>query len=298
MTDEAFSVVDASGCKLCEQLMVDGLQMPTFGKPPGIAAAIIRNIPDIKVCEDDVMLCTFPKSGTNWGYEIMTMLLNGKAEISPTMKLSKMLEVIPESELEKLPSPRILNTHVPLKWLPKQLKEKKTKIVLIVRNPKDVVVSYYYHACGLKMFNYDGKFGDFLKLFLEEKLPYGSWFDYILEFEKAIVGNPDMIHLIYFEDMKENGLEEIKNLAKFLDVKADDELIAAINEKCSFKSLAASKPPPPKDRTKNNFTLFRKGEIGDWKNYFTVAESEAFDKIFQDKMKSTNLRFKYEPSKN
>ena len=36
------------------------------------------------------------------------------------------------------------------------------------------------------------------------------------------------------------------------------------------------------------------GEIGDWKNWFTVAESEAFDKLIQDKLPPSEQTFVYE----
>lgn len=97
------------------------------------------------------------------------MLLKGKAEITTDLKLFRMLEVVPESEIEKLPSPRVLNTHVPIGWLPKEVKEKTIKTVVLVRNPKDTAVSSYYHTAGAKMFDYDGKFSDYLKVFLEGK---------------------------------------------------------------------------------------------------------------------------------
>lgn len=44
------------------------------------------------------------------------------------------------------------------------LTEKKTKIVLSLRNPKDVFVSFYHHHKGLKFFEYDGKFEDYLPI--------------------------------------------------------------------------------------------------------------------------------------
>lgn len=97
------------------------------------------------------------------------MLLKGKAEITTDLKLFRMLEVVPESEIEKLPSPRVLNTHVPIGWLPKEVKEKTIKTVVLVRNPKDTAVSSYYHTAGAKMFDYDGKFSDYLKVFLKGK---------------------------------------------------------------------------------------------------------------------------------
>ena len=49
-------------------------------------------------------------------------------------------------------------------------------------------------------------------------------------------------------------------MAKFLGVDADEELVSEIYEKCSFKSLAAGKADIPRDRVKNNFSFFRKGE--------------------------------------
>lgn len=41
--------------------------------------------------------------------------------------------------------------------------------------------------------------------------------------------------------------------------------------------------------------FMRKGEIGDWKNYFTFAQNDFFDALFADKAKDTGLTFLYEP---
>jgi len=37
----------------------------------------------------------------------------------------------------------------------------------------------------------------------------------------------------------------------------------------------------------------RKGEVGDWRNYFTVAQSEAFDELYQSRLASTGLEFEF-----
>ena len=44
---------------------------------------------------------------------------------------------------------------------------------------------------------------------------------------------------------------------------------------------------------KNHFVLFS-GIIGDWKNHFTVALNEQFDKIYADEMKNSKLPIQFE----
>ena len=60
---EVFDVRDASGVVLQNQMRVDGLQVSTFRKPPGVTASIVRNIKHLNLRDDDVILCTPPKSG-------------------------------------------------------------------------------------------------------------------------------------------------------------------------------------------------------------------------------------------
>ena len=49
------------------------------------------------------------------------------------------------------------------------ISEKKTKIVVALRNPKDMVVSFYHHHKGISIHDYNGKFPDYLQLFVEGK---------------------------------------------------------------------------------------------------------------------------------
>ena len=59
----------------------------------------------------------------------------------------------------------------------------------------------------------------------------------------------------------QNPIEEVERLSKFLDVKADKDLIEDIAEKCSFSSMKKEKDPmEDKDQWKGGQPgMYRKG---------------------------------------
>merc|ERR1711860_82973 len=129
-----------------------------------------------------------------------------------------MLDCNFRGEVDVQISPRVLSTHVHIRYLPHDLKRKQIKTVLIVRNPKDTAVSYYNHVRGMKVYNYRGEWKDWLQPYLDGKFEYGRYTDYLLEWERAIksesIGFP--LHIVYYEDLKQNFLHELDKLVTFL----------------------------------------------------------------------------------
>ena len=92
----------------------------------------------------------FNPIGTHWTWEIINMLLQGSPEYHRDSKTSFMLEAIPDLKaLGAVPSPSVLNTHLPYRWLPRKHVENGGKIVHVIRNPKDVCVSMYHFLKGI-----------------------------------------------------------------------------------------------------------------------------------------------------
>ncbi len=102
-------------------------------------------------------------------YEIVYMLLNNKAETIPMFKGRQTLEIVPPGNLDDVPSPRFLNTHMQFSDAPQQLPDKKCKIIFNLRDPKDVAVSLFNMYRDAPFFEYTGNFEDFLYLFLDGK---------------------------------------------------------------------------------------------------------------------------------
>lgn len=285
-------------------VIFDGMGLPPFPALVQDAKKRFEEIRNLEYRQDDIILAIYPKSGTHWVWEIVCMLLKQKAEYSKDPKELFFLEAMPDlSMVDSMASPRALNTHVPYRWLPKQHIENGGKIVHVVRNPKDVCVSMYHH---MKSSEEIGEIGD-LKTFYETifmnpnaKLMDG-WFKYEKDFEQAEKNDTKgAIFTVHYESLKKNPIAETKRLAEFLNINLTDEDIADIADKCSFKKLKQANEDV-KDLSflgeigdKIKAFMYRKGEIGDWKNHFTVAMNEHFDAVYKEEMKDSNIQIQFE----
>ncbi|PVD31594.1 hypothetical protein C0Q70_07009 [Pomacea canaliculata] len=199
------------------QQVPDGDGAPiTLGRLYGVWTAPWTSLPEqisraqrFTFDDRDVILVGYAKSGTHWLWEILHMLLRNKAEHCQTPKERLMLSFSTQEYFDMMATPRVFNTHAPFIALPIAIKSgrNKCKMVYILRNPKDLAVSYYHHLKAAKEFEYDGSFRGFLQLFIEGKVPGGSWFDFVLEWEQTLRNNPHLpILTVHYEDLKEVGV--------------------------------------------------------------------------------------------
>ncbi|XP_069114457.1 sulfotransferase 1A1-like [Argopecten irradians] len=257
----------------------------------------VKKIREMKCRDDDIFICAYTRSGTHWVWEITNMLTTGKHEYLTLPKEAAMLEFNYPEELDFIPSRRALNTHLPLKMLPKQVKDKKLKIIFVQRNPKDVMVSAFHFFQKAQMSPFEGTFEEFFTLFTK----YGimvSWFDYTLEAAAAVQGTELDIHVIYYEELKKDPVRAIKSLSEFLGTDRDDIFVRTVADSCSFNKMKQASGNV-KEMEKFMFEIdlmrahYRKGEIGDWKNMMTVAQSEQFDELFAEKMEGCSFKFDF-----
>ncbi|CAC5371700.1 SULT1 [Mytilus coruscus] len=258
------------------------------------AEKALQDILQIQSRESDFMICTYPKSGTHWIYEISNMLLRNKTELDTQNKVSTMIEFIPDlTVLDKLQSPRLLNTHCSFKYLPKKHIENGCKIIHMIRNPKDVCVSFYHHLKKQPNIDFKGSWHDFFEIWMSEKCLYGSWYSYEKEMEKAEKLYPGMIFTCYYEKMKKDTKREMKRLSDFLGIQCTESTLENIADATSFQNMQQHKLDSSKELDGKGF-IYRKGEIGDWKNHFTVAQNERFDEQYTERFKDSTYTHNFE----
>ncbi|CAI9583760.1 unnamed protein product [Staurois parvus] len=110
--------------------------------------ATFQAMEKLEARQDDVLIVTYPKCGTNWTIQILHEMLFEMHNKEPTL-VQAMLEFGNPEKFEYMnqqPSPRVISSHLTCKNIPKTFFEKKTKMLLILRNPKDTAVSYYHFS--------------------------------------------------------------------------------------------------------------------------------------------------------
>ncbi|CAJ0564813.1 unnamed protein product, partial [Mesorhabditis spiculigera] len=264
------------------QRKIDGFDFEPI-QPDGFGFDVedFRNAKHLSVRDDDVLVLTYPKSGTTWIQNIVYQILHGKtAEIQ--YMASPMLEFFGPEYVEGLESPRIIKSHLRPEMLPNL---SDAKVIFAARNPKDLCVSYYHHFKNMKAYECkDMEFDDFFEFFMDGTTSYGDYFEYLKRFF-PLLSNANWYTVLY-EDLLAEPRKHIEAMAKHLGVELNSTRLDEILKATSFNEMktAANKFFPDevfrnneKDPDSPVNTHFRQGKSGDWRNWLTKSQSERMD---------------------
>uniref|UniRef100_A0A8C4SAM2 Sulfotransferase n=1 Tax=Erpetoichthys calabaricus TaxID=27687 RepID=A0A8C4SAM2_ERPCA len=256
----------------------------------------IQSLEDFEIRDSDVFLVTYPKSGTVWTQQIVTLIF----EDDCTEDYQKNIERMPWIEFPmdgydfvNRPSPRLYASHLPYHLVPKALKEKKAKVIYVFRNPKDTMVSYFHFSKMMNDLETMPSITELIERYLNGKVLGGSWFDHV----KGWYDHKDQVNALFlsYEEISKDLRSAVLKISKFVGKQLDDATIDKIVEKSTFKNMRNDPkanyefmPDHVADKKKGRF--MRKGTVGDWKHTLTVAQNEYFDEVFQAKMKGVPLK--------
>ncbi|RWS02980.1 estrogen sulfotransferase-like protein [Dinothrombium tinctorium] len=253
----------------------------------------LHQITSFEFRETDVVLCSFPKTGTTWLQEIVYLIATDlnyeQAKCKNISDRFPYLEFpVPGINWLKLQKgDRFIKTHLPLHFLENAMKS-NAKIVAILRNPKDVLVSFYYFARMNNIIDYKGDFNSFFDKFISDKVPYGPIWKHYSDFllhharEKA---HSNRILIIYYEDLQTNFEREVDKICQFFDKpKLSDDEMRNLKKHCSFESMSLNPSVNYEHwdaigvRKKGETLFMRKGIVGDWKAHFSDEQNKIFNK--------------------
>lgn len=182
---------------------------------------------------DDVFVVTYPKSGTTWAQMILYQLTS-----DGDMGFPHIGRVVPHVEefaqtghlhWEALPSPRIFKSHLSFEKIYKG----RGKYVYVMRDGRDVAVSYYRHYQSYQRF--DGSFEAFFEKFLKGDVEYGSWFEHVASWLAA----KDALDVLYlrYEDLMDDLEGSLRRIIAHCGLAVDDKDFPRILERCSLRFM-------------------------------------------------------------
>lgn len=170
----------------------------------------------------------------------------------------------------------------------------EAKIIHLVRDGRDVLTSGTFDwllkdAEGTERyeFYFNPIPGMRLERFFDAKVIKrwaADWCETIDLFE-----NQDPDARITYEEMKEDMPAALTKVLEAIGVETSDEIAQQCTAATTFERMSG-RPPGQEEPT----AKARKGIVGDWQNYFTLADGELFDALAGEQMQSMG----YEPNSN
>ena len=227
--------------------------------------------------------------------EILYSLLHGTTPGEGTMPIMAMVPFLefhmpprpPGIEhINHIPSPRLIKTHLHSEYFTKAI-DKGVKFVVVLRNVKDAIVSYYHYYKKMETFNFKGDFDEFFELFRDDHLCYGDWYKWTLDWWK-LREHPN-VRFFYYEDMKADVEKEIRRVAEFLGKDITDERVTFVAASTDFERLKAKQMSKYGERAVRQM---RKGVIGDWREYFSEEQLAYVNALSETKLAGTGVNFR------
>jgi len=274
---------------------------------------------------DDVWIMTQPRSGTTLTQELVWLLMNNldfetskKFHLSersfelafslfpgmwkkcrvlrPSLENPKELEALPVDTTKPayevyadVPSPRVIKTHFALS-VHKDILDSGCKIVYMMRNPKDMMISRARFGMSGPQPFYSGTIQDALKIYIEEDGPWGPYWQHVKE-ACDHRDHPNLLFM-YYEELRTNLPAAIKKIAAFLGKSYTDEQVGELAAHLDIDSFR--KNPMVNELPGCNIPSFiGKGRVDGWKEIFTPELEAAADRWIEENTKGTDIMLPY-----
>uniref|UniRef100_A0A0D9XGK1 Sulfotransferase n=1 Tax=Leersia perrieri TaxID=77586 RepID=A0A0D9XGK1_9ORYZ len=272
---------------------------------------------------NDMLLASFPKSGTSW-LKALAFAVANRADHPPSaadhpLRRRSPHDLVNFFEMTTLttmnsddiaavddapPPPRVLATHLPYSMLPESITGGDggggCRIIYVCRNPKDTVVSFWHFSKKMALtmgvdpssFTFDQAFD----LFCSGNCTAGPQWRHVIEYwEASHHRNPNVLFLRY-EEMLRRPAMSVRRMAEFMGcpftaAEEDAGVVDAVVELCSIGELR--KMEVNKKGTDvlgvRNESYFRKGVAGDWVNHMSPEMAARLDRIVDDATRGSGL---------
>jgi estrone sulfotransferase len=258
----------------------------------------------VTVFPDDVFLVSYPRSGNTWTRFLISNLIYQDEPTTFANVESRIPEIYfnPDHWMRTLPRPRVIKSH-------ECFQPHYPRNIYIVRDPRDVAVSYYHH--NLKAGNIPDGYAmeEFVPRFINGEFDrkWGTWKEHVVSWLTLRQGRKEFLFLRY-EDMKKDSVAELVRVAEFLH-NCNFRNIDYRQEKLQ-RAIELSTPERMRQmekeqagewvltkKTRQDKPFVRSATAGGWKSILPAASVAAIESAWGDLMKSLGyeIRVIYDP---
>lgn len=223
--------------------------------------------------EDDICIVAYPKSGNNFLLFLIAMLLYRKKMDWATK--GEMIQNVSSEPIENLPSPHLV-------WSHDNYDSSYPKVIYLVRDPRDVVISYYHHS--QKYYNDSRDFQTFFEAFMNGNI--GSWETNI----KSWLDNQGKVKngflLVKYENLLQDTTKEAHRITNFLNLdRTEQEIHEAVNW-ASFDNMKALERKQQSHLNGNSSSgnqtipFVREGKANKWKSILSKEQQQQINQTF------------------
>ncbi len=254
----------------------------------------------------DVMVCSYFKSGTNWTMQIVTQIAHrGNVEFDHIHDIVPWIELparnrysVPVSDHSTWRSAptglRAVKTHLPfgkLAFVP------EARYVWVVRDPKDVFVSSYRFIGASILGPLMPSVRQWFELFLTESSLIGSWAEHADDGWRH--RDADNVLFLTYEEMRQDLRRTVARIAQFMDVHLMPDEFEAVVEKSGYAWMKANSrqfdtrglsPPWATPRG----AMVRRGQTGSAEELLSPADQARVDDFWQGELEKRGSDFPYD----
>lgn len=173
---------------------------------------------NFKVFPDDSLIVSYPRSGSTW----LRFLIGNLIQRDRAVSFHEIERVIPDIHVNSrryingIPRPRLLKSH-------EYFDPRYRKVVYLVRDPRDVALSYYRYYRKLRVIPDGYPMNLYIASFLSgEMQSWGSWGENVGSWIGARGQVPDFI-LIRYEDLLIRTKDQLSKVTEFLNIPCNDD---------------------------------------------------------------------------